>query len=164
VQSAHWHPLSVPFLQHFDPKAVEHKAFWEIVDRYRVAWVCIASFWLIVILKFLYAPYWLYVKILRKRHAARRSFSSHRAALQSPVLATSACLQVVFYGTSNVPAPAGAVNVASYYALAQEATMFRPGAAIITATMWALFITFTQAIKQDTLNFCCQGMLLRNSS
>ena len=74
-----------PFARHFDPASeTKHKAFWDTVDKFGLAWLCIAAFWAVVAVRFLYAPYWLYAKILRQRDAARTALVRVRRESSQP--------------------------------------------------------------------------------
>ena len=112
----------LPFLRQLDPRAAAHHDFWDFVDRYGVAWLCIAVFWLIVGVRFLYAPYWLYAKILRQRDAARSGLTAARNTLKRIPRMTSdfAKLKICFAGDNQTPTPVEMVNVPFYYALAQQ--------------------------------------------
>ena len=136
----------LPFLRQLDPRAAAHHHFWDFVDRYGVAWLCIAVFWLIVGVRFLYAPYWLYAKILRQRDAARSGLTAARNTLKRIPRMTSdfAKLKICFAGDNQTPTPVEMVNEPFYYALAQDTSIHPPQipTPIIVGSRWAIFITF----------------------
>jgi hypothetical protein len=49
-----------PFLRSLDTNAEQHKDFWDIFDKYGFAWVSLAIFCAVVLLRMMWAPYWLY--------------------------------------------------------------------------------------------------------